>query len=79
MAEPCVMDLKIGRRTWDHLASPEKRAAEDKKYAATKGVYGFCIPGFQVYRLPSGELQRYEKNYGKKLDSQSIVEGQYIK
>ncbi|XP_014237962.1 uncharacterized protein LOC106659782 isoform X1 [Trichogramma pretiosum] len=74
MAEPCVMDVKIGRRTWDGLASPEKRAAEDRKYAATKEAYGFCIPGFQVYKLPTGELQKYDKDYGKKLNEDSLVE-----
>lgn len=28
MAEPCVMDIKIGRRTWDPLATEEKRIVE---------------------------------------------------
>lgn len=28
MAEPCVIDIKIGRRTWDPLATEEKRIVE---------------------------------------------------
>ena len=27
--EPCVMDIKIGRRTWDPLATEKKREAEE--------------------------------------------------
>ena len=29
VAEPCVMDIKIGRQTWDPEASLEKRKYED--------------------------------------------------
>lgn len=75
MTEPCVMDVKIGRRTWDPLASPEKRASEELKYVETKKAYGFCIPGFQVYRIPAGNLNKYDKDYGKKLNSETLVEG----
>lgn len=74
MAEPCVMDIKIGKRTWDPLASEEKRTREDKKYARSKGAYGFCIPGFQVYCLSSGELKKFDKNYGYGLTAEGVVE-----
>lgn len=29
MVEPCIIDIKMGRRTWDPLASEKKREAED--------------------------------------------------
>lgn len=29
IAEPCIMDVKIGRQTWDPEASLEKRKNED--------------------------------------------------
>lgn len=29
MLDPCIMDIKIGKRTWDPLASPEKILAEE--------------------------------------------------
>lgn len=74
MTEPCVMDIKIGKRTWDPLATEEKRASEEKKYAKSKAAYGFCITGFQVYRLASGELQKFDKNYGKTLTAKGVVE-----
>ncbi|XP_067206295.1 inositol polyphosphate multikinase isoform X2 [Linepithema humile] len=74
MAEPCVMDIKIGRRTWDPLATPEKRATEEFKYAESKRAYGFCITGFQVYCLSTGRLKKFDRDYGKKLDAMGVVE-----
>ncbi|XP_015513145.1 inositol polyphosphate multikinase [Neodiprion lecontei] len=74
MSEPCVMDVKIGRRTWDPLAGPAKRAGEENKYAESKNEYGFCIPGFQVCRLSTGFIKKYDRDYGKKLDKQMVVE-----
>ena len=74
MAEPCVMDIKIGRRTWDPLATPQKKATEELKYAESKRTYGFCITGFQVYCLSSGQLRKFGKHYGKTLDAKGVVE-----
>ncbi|XP_063625724.1 inositol polyphosphate multikinase isoform X1 [Cydia splendana] len=74
MLEPCIMDVKIGRRTWDHLASVEKIQKEQTKYKLCKEAYGFCIPGFQVYRLSTGKLLKYNKDYGKRLHGQAVKE-----
>lgn len=75
MMEPCVLDLKIGRRTWDPLATPDKRSREDQKYFKSKEAYGFCIPGFQVYNLADGILNKYKKDYGKQLNATTVIEG----
>lgn len=74
MLEPCIMDVKIGKRTWDPLATEEKIRNEQSKYAACKQEYGFCIPGFQVYRLSTGKLCKYNKDYGKRLHSHAVKE-----
>lgn len=66
--QPCIIDLKVGKRTWDPLATPQKRAAEEGKYAACKQNLGMCIPGFQVYSLKTGKIQRFGKDYGKDLN-----------
>lgn len=76
MSEPCVMDIKIGRRTWDPLATPEKIIAEEQKYEACKQNLGFCIPGFQVFDIKTGRIKRFGKEYGKKLDQKSVKEGE---
>ncbi|XP_055700507.1 inositol polyphosphate multikinase-like isoform X3 [Phlebotomus papatasi] len=72
MLEPCIMDVKIGARTWDPLATEEKRAAEEQKYLSCKKALGLCIPGFQVYHLATGRVKRYSKDYGKKLNEKSV-------
>lgn len=72
MAQPCVLDCKIGKRTWDPLASDEKRLAESSKYLGSREAYGFCIPGFQVYSLADGKIKRYGREYGKSLDESSV-------
>lgn len=77
MVEPCVIDIKIGRRTWDPLATEEKRIVESSKYVQTKENVGFCIPGFQVSSISAGKLKRYGKEYGKGLDEKSVYEGNY--
>ncbi|XP_038109521.1 inositol polyphosphate multikinase [Culex quinquefasciatus] len=72
MLEPCIMDVKIGCRTWDPLATPEKRKAEESKYQACKRNLGMCIPGFQVYSIVNGRRMRYGKEYGKKLTEVTV-------
>lgn len=72
MQKPCIMDVKIGKRTWDPLASKEKIYAEEEKYAACKKTVGLCIPGFQTYDLKTGELLRFGKDYGKQLNESTL-------
>lgn len=75
MPEPCIIDIKIGKRTWDPMASPEKVLAEEQKYQACKENLGICIPGFQVYDIKSGRIKRYGKDYGKKLNQETVKDG----
>ncbi|KRT80795.1 hypothetical protein AMK59_5138 [Oryctes borbonicus] len=72
--EPCVMDIKIGRRTYDPLASYEKMIKEDQKYHETKRDLGFCIPGFQVFKITNGRVCRYGKDYGKNLNKETVTD-----
>lgn len=72
MIEPCIMDIKIGKRTWDPLASKEKREAEEQKYLECKHNLGLCIPGFQVHSITTGKCKKFDKDYGKKLNQKSI-------
>lgn len=71
MKKPCIMDIKIGKRTWDPLASPHKRQVEEQKYLHSKQVLGLCLPGFHVY-TNEGELLKFGKDYGKQLDTDGL-------
>lgn len=75
MLEPCVIDLKMGGRTWDPMATQEKKQAEDGKYKQCKGTIGFCVPGFQTFHIASGNYKKFGKEYGKKLNENTIVDG----
>ena len=35
-SEPCIMDIKLGRQTWDPEATLEKRRNEDVRILAVK-------------------------------------------
>lgn len=39
MLEPCVIDLKMGKRTWDPLASDQKREAEEVRFNLLLNLY----------------------------------------
>ncbi|KAK3914326.1 Inositol polyphosphate multikinase, partial [Frankliniella fusca] len=71
-SKPCVMDVKIGKQTWDPFATASKRESEEKKYAECKRDLGFCITGFQVYDSASYQLKKYDKSYGKSLNGRTI-------
>ncbi|XP_068617527.1 inositol polyphosphate multikinase isoform X2 [Battus philenor] len=73
MLEPCIMDVKIGKRTWDPFATAEKIKNEENKYRSCKQEFSFCIPGYQVYKLASGKLHKYGKEHGKKLHGQMVI------
>ncbi|CAG9858100.1 unnamed protein product [Phyllotreta striolata] len=68
--EPCIMDIKIGRRTWDPDATLEKIRSEERKYQDCKRDLGFCIPGFQVYKLSNNQLVKQGKEFGKSLNKE---------
>ncbi|EFA08152.1 inositol polyphosphate multikinase [Tribolium castaneum] len=70
--EPCVMDIKIGRRTWDPTATYEKIVNEEAKYQDSKRDLAFCIPGFQVYQIYNNQLAKFDKNYGKTLNKDTV-------
>lgn len=77
MQEPCVIDLKMGRRTWDPLASAEKKTAEDGKYVKCKSTVGFCVPGFQTFHIAGdGVYKKFGKEYGKKLNENTVKDGE---
>lgn len=53
MRQPCVLDIKMGRKTYDPFASKEKIAMETAKFPPAKNL-GYQISGMLVRygRLP---------------------------
>lgn len=71
--EPRIMDIKIGYQTHEPGAPKEKVLAEESKYAGTKKPWGFCIPGFQIYNKETGKREKYGKDFGKRLQKDSVL------
>merc|ERR1712192_221223 len=75
---PCIMDVKIGARTWGPDSSPEKQASQDASYSGTKKPFGFSVPGLAVYRgteIKDGEKPEqvlHGKDFGRSLSVQTI-------
>lgn len=47
---PCIMDIKIGRVSYEPTASPEKKLAEDAKCSYQK-QFGIRVNGYRVFKI----------------------------
>jgi len=71
--KPCVLDLKMGRKSHEPDAPPDKVAKEIAKYSR-QDTFGFRIVGMRAYdpshpqANPQG-FRTFDKNYGRKLHS----------
>ncbi|XP_016368776.1 inositol polyphosphate multikinase isoform X3 [Sinocyclocheilus rhinocerous] len=50
--KPCIMDVKIGQKSYDPFASQEKREQQIRKYPLMEEI-GFLVLGMRVYRSSS--------------------------
>jgi len=73
MTKPCIMDIKIGAKTYGPDATAEKAAKQDASYAGTKKPFGFSVLGMSVYMGENkGEFKVLNKEYGKGLNKDNI-------
>ena len=70
--KPCVMDLKMGQKTFEPDALPAKRAREIKKYPLQYKL-GFRIVGMRTFDPETLEYHSYDKKFGRSLTSQKLV------
>jgi 1D-myo-inositol-tetrakisphosphate 5-kinase/inositol-polyphosphate multikinase len=73
---PCIIDIKIGRVTWDPNATKEKRIKEESKYPPLKNL-GFQLLGCRVGH-PSGinlKTIKLDKTWGRSLNEENISDG----
>jgi hypothetical protein len=65
---PCIMDIKIGFRTWySHADSSYIERCRQKDSTTTQATLGFKICGMQVYRHARGGYWRASKRWCKTL------------
>lgn len=73
MKKACVMDIKIGAKTYNPEASEEKKAQEDAKYVGTKKPLGFSVLGMNVFTGESHQDAKVlDKEFGKTLSKENV-------
>lgn len=73
MNHPSVLDVKVGLRTYGSSASPEKAAAEERKYPLQKTI-GYRIVGMSVWDGES--IRKYDRSFGLSFtDPDTVYKG----
>ncbi|XP_077407520.1 inositol polyphosphate multikinase [Vanacampus margaritifer] len=72
--KPCIMDVKLGQRSYDPFASQEKRQQQIRKYPLMEEI-GFLVLGMRVYKLCSDTVDTFDQHYGRGLLKDTIKDG----
>ncbi|TMS22341.1 inositol polyphosphate multikinase isoform X1 [Larimichthys crocea] len=72
--KPCIMDVKLGQRSYDPFASQEKREQQIRKYPLMEEI-GFLVLGMRVYKVCSDMFDSYDQHYGRGLVKDTIKDG----
>jgi 1D-myo-inositol-tetrakisphosphate 5-kinase/inositol-polyphosphate multikinase len=74
--KPCIMDVKIGRKSYDPFASSEKIQQQVRKYPLMEEI-GFLVLGMRVYHAHSDSYETQNQHYGRSLTKETIKDGVY--
>ena len=74
MTQPCVMDIKVGAKTYGPDATAQKIRQEDSKYLGTKKSLGFSVLGIITYSQEEKRMKRWDKSYGMSLSADNLEE-----
>lgn len=66
--KPCIMDVKLGQRSYDPYASQEKREQQIRKYPLMEEI-GFLVLGMRVSRQTHHSLKRSQLALGNLSDN----------
>ncbi|CAH2322208.1 inositol polyphosphate multikinase, partial [Pelobates cultripes] len=72
--EPCIMDVKIGQKSYDPYASSEKIQQQVSKYPLMEEI-GFLVLGMRVYHFNSDSYKTQNQHYGRSLTKETIKDG----
>ncbi|XP_028989195.1 inositol polyphosphate multikinase [Betta splendens] len=72
--KPCIMDVKLGQRSYDPFASHEKREQQIRKYPLMEEI-GFLVLGMRVYKECNDSFDSYDQHYGRGLVKDTIKDG----
>jgi len=69
---PSILDLKIGKQTWDETASKEKIKEEKSKYLYQEEL-GFRLTGMKIFDADKNKYCSYDKSYGRSISPKDVV------
>jgi len=73
--KPCIMDLKMGVSSVGEDASEEKKKSMQEKDNKTTSVsLGIRIVGMKVWNSKKGEYVSYDKDFGKKVTKEKMLD-----
>ncbi|KAJ7324201.1 hypothetical protein JRQ81_017221 [Phrynocephalus forsythii] len=72
--KPCIMDVKIGQKSYDPYASAEKIKQQVSKYPLMEEI-GFLVLGMRVYHVHSDSYETQNQHYGRSLTKETIKDG----
>uniref|UniRef100_A0A8C6S3B2 Kinase n=1 Tax=Nannospalax galili TaxID=1026970 RepID=A0A8C6S3B2_NANGA len=72
--KPCIMDVKIGRKSYDPFASSEKIGQQVSKYPLMEEI-GFLVLGMRVYHVHSDSFETENQHYGRGLTKETLKDG----
>lgn len=71
---PSLIDIKMGRQTFEPIASQAKVARELKKYPYQSDI-GFRITGLKVWNAESSDYLSFDKWFGRSLIPEQVIYG----
>lgn len=71
---PCVIDIKIGRQTYEPSVDEAKKQREKLKYIYQEEI-GFRITGMKVFDSGAGEYIVTDKRFGRSLLPSQVADG----
>ncbi|XP_053306134.1 inositol polyphosphate multikinase [Spea bombifrons] len=72
--KPCIMDVKIGQKSYDPYASAEKIQQQISKYPLMEEI-GFLVLGMRVYHAHSNSYETKNQHYGRSLTKETLKHG----
>lgn len=70
--KPCVVDIKMGKKTYDPEAGPAKIAREMTKFPYVE-KFGFQFTGMQTYDPVEDKMKFYDKFFCRKLGEDEVL------
>uniref|UniRef100_A0A2K6FAB2 Kinase n=1 Tax=Propithecus coquereli TaxID=379532 RepID=A0A2K6FAB2_PROCO len=72
--KPCIMDVQIGRKSYDPFALSEKIQQQVSKYPLMEEI-GFLVLGMRVYHVHTDSYETKIQHYGRSLRKETIKDG----